>query len=119
MNQKSKRFSQIDLPYIEDTKSKLEKIDLIRNTTNATIIQSDLLRKTNKKLKTLIQPKSVYPIKKQRILQPLRRQHNSIPIDKFVLNKTLQVNICCRSKLLSSFFFSFIQLFPIIIFLKF
>ncbi len=86
MNQKSKRFSQIDLSYIEGMKSKLQKLDLVRNATNAMIIQSDLLRKTNKK--------SIYPIKKQRTLQPLIHQHNSIPIDKFVLNKTLQVNIC-------------------------
>jgi hypothetical protein len=95
MNQKLKRFSRTNLSYVEEMKSKLQKLDSIRNTTDAMLIQSDILQKINNKLKTSMQQKSVYSIKKQKTLQPLLYQHN-LPTNKLILNKKTQVNICGR-----------------------
>jgi hypothetical protein len=69
-------------------KSKLQKLDLIRNTTDAMIVQFDLHSKTNTKRKTSIQQKSINSIAKKRTLQPLRRlsiQDNLSP-DQFISN---------------------------------
>lgn len=61
MNQKLNKFSLTNLSCMEEMKTKLQKLDLIRNTTNAMIVQLDLHRK------------SKYSRGKKRRLQPLLR----------------------------------------------
>jgi len=64
---------------VEEMKLKLQKLDLIRNTTNAMIAQFDLHPKTNAQRKTSIRQKPIYSIAKKRTLQPLL--HPSIQDD--------------------------------------
>lgn len=94
MNQRSKRFSQTDF----EMKSKLQKLDFIRNATNAMITQSDLLPKT--KPKTTNQRKSINSIAKKRTLPPMSRLsiQKNLSTDKSILNvkshnPTAQVNM--------------------------
>jgi len=92
MNQKSNRFSLTNLSYVEEMKSKLQKLDLIRNTTDAMIVQFDLHSKINTKRKTSSQQKSINSIAKKSTLQPSRRlsiQDNLSP-DKFTSNMKSQ-----------------------------
>ncbi|CAF0850012.1 unnamed protein product [Rotaria sordida] len=92
MNQKQKKFSQINLPYIEEIKSKSQKLDLLHNTINNMIVSSDRFLKTDTKLKKPIQQKSIYSYVKKRNLQPLLDQsiqHNS-STDKLLLNMNSQ-----------------------------
>jgi len=82
MNQRSKRFSQTSLSYVEEMKSKLQKLDFIRNTTNAMIAQSDMVPTTNIKAK-------------KRTVQPLPRlsiQKNLSILNITSHNPTTQVN---------------------------
>jgi hypothetical protein len=85
MNERVKRFSFTDLSHMEEMKSKLQKLNSVRHTTNAIIAQFDIHPKINTKRKTSVQQKSIDSMAKRRTLQPLptdkRISHMKTPVD--------------------------------------
>ncbi len=86
MNKRVKRYPLANLSYMEEMKSKLQKLNSVRHTTNAIIAQFDLHPKSNTKRKTSIQQKSIYSMAKRRTLQPLshRAIQDNSPTDKHI-----------------------------------
>jgi hypothetical protein len=123
----NRRLSLTNLSYTEEMKAKLQKLDLVRNATKDTTVQSNRFSKTNTKLNTSIKQKSIISTKKKRTLQslPYSSYQANLSNDKLMLNdskdKKPQVNNslrlfsrvsyfnCIRKQTLKEFRFSFIH----------